>query len=326
MHQLPSVDVVIVNRNSGKLLGECIASLAAAPTIGWTLGGVWVVDDASTDASALAIESVGKLPISVLRTSKHRGYGWCSNLGAAAGRSNYVLFLNTDVMVNSKSLPTAIEFLEDARNQSTGICGIQLKGVDGAVQRHSSRFPTGRSFVIMFLGLDRLLPSLFRGLQMKEWDHNSTRRVDQVVGAFMLMRRSLFELLGGYDERFFVYMEDLDLALRAAQRGYHCVYLASANGVHIGGGSARKVRAESLFFNMRSRIQYSFKHFGLPTAVGVSLGILVIEPVSRLVFAARRGSGQDAKASLVASFALWRDVLNIVRTLRIDRRAGPSGV
>jgi GT2 family glycosyltransferase len=179
----------------------------------------------------------------------------------------------------------------------------------GQVSRCCARFPTAKTFFVKIFGLDMLFPSIFLSHMMNEWDHLNTRQVDQVMGAFMLMRRSLFEKLGGYDERFFVYMEDLDLSLRALQFGLKSVYLPTARAYHMGGGTAEKARAESLFFNLRSRIQYAFKHFGKLSAIAVALGTVLIEPLTRLVLSVVRQSRQDARDTLEAYLWLWRWVL-----------------
>jgi hypothetical protein len=141
---------------------------------------------------------------------------------------------------------------------------------------------------------------------MKEWDHLSTRQVDQVIGAFMLMRRSVFVKLGGYDERFFVYMEDLDLSLRVRQMGMRSMYLSGPYAYHAEGGTSKKVRAESLFFNLRSRIQYGFKHFSFAGAVCLALGTVLIEPLQRLGLSIMRRSMADSTTTLHAYAKLWQ--------------------
>ena len=90
----------------------------------------------------------------------------------------------------------------------------------------------GQSF-----GLDRILPSWFPPHFLSEWAHDTIRSVDQVMGAFLMIRRPLFEALGGFDERFFVYFEDLDLSLRARELGWTSVYLATAQAFHRGQGT-----------------------------------------------------------------------------------------
>ena len=117
---------------------------------------------------------------------------------------------------------------------------------------------------------------------MTSWDHAETRRVDHVMGAFYLVRRSLFEQLQGFDERYFVYLEDLDFSRRAAEAGYGSIYLAEAQAYHRGDGISEQVKANRLFYALRSRIQYVFKHFNRPAALAVGFATLFVEPLSRL--------------------------------------------
>ena len=86
-------------------------------------------------------------------------------------------------------------------------------------------------------------PRLFRSHVMTEWDHAASRRVDHVIGAFYLIRREVFEKLGGFDGRFFLYLEDLDLSCRVCGHGRHIMYLADARAYHKGGGVSEQAKA-----------------------------------------------------------------------------------
>lgn len=301
----PSLDIILVNRNSGRHLRECLASIAQCAKTGMDLDRVVVVDDDSSDESLCRIEQVG-LSLQVIRNRARRGYGRSCNRGAAESHSDYLLFLNTDTRLLAESLTIPILFMEQPENAKVGIVGIQLLETNGDVSRCCARYPTLRRFVAMCFGLDRLFPSFFLSHQMKEWNHLSTREVDQVIGAFLMTRHAVFEQLGGYDERFFVYMEDLDLSLRTRQLGYKSIYLAAAAAIHEGGGTANQVKAESLFFLLRSRIQYGFRHFGHLRSWALLFLTVLFEPLSRLVFAAWRGSTQEIRETMRAYAMLWR--------------------
>jgi N-acetylglucosaminyl-diphospho-decaprenol L-rhamnosyltransferase len=306
---LPSLDIILVNRNSGGDLRECLASVARANKTAFWLRRVCVIDDASTDASATGCGEI-PLPLEIVRNPEPVGYGRSCNRGAENSTADYILFLNTDTVLFADSLDLPIRYMQQAEHSGIGIAGIQLLNAKGAITRSCARFPTLGCMISIALGLDRLLPALVPSHQMKEWDHLETREVDQVIGAFMLVRRTLFQQLGGYDERFFVYMEDLDLSLRMRNLGYGSIYLVSARATHKGGSTARKVQAESLFFGVRSRIQYAFKHFGNLRGCIVATFVLLMEPVSRLVWAAGHGSGGELKAVVKAYGRLWVEVLS----------------
>jgi len=155
------------------------------------------------------------------------------------------------------------------------------------------------------VGLDRVLPKIFKSHFMTEWDHQASREVDQVMGAFFLVRRSVFEILGGFDERFFVYFEEVDLAVRARARGWRTFYLSEAQAYHKGGGTTHRIKSTSLFYSLRSRMLYAYKHFGWWAGSGVTLGTLLLEPIARLTLAASRGPLEQFWATLGAYTMLW---------------------
>lgn len=302
---MPSLDIILVNRNSEDLLRRCVRSLAAADRAGLGLQRVCIVDDVSFDDSAEALAGAG-LPLEVLHNPRRLGYGASCNRGARGSRADLLLFLNTDIEMPGDALTGPEAYLATPGAERVAIAGVQLREQDGRVARSCSRFPSMGTFWAMTVGLDKLLPRWFRGIQMAEWDHGATREVDQVIGAFMLMRRHVFEALGGYDERFFVYMEDLDLTLRARAQGWASVYLAGTCVVHLGGGTARRAWAESLFFSARSRIQFAWKHWGVSGGLLVGFGALAVEPLPHVAYYLSLGSTADARAALDASARPWR--------------------
>lgn len=310
---MPAVlDIIIVNWNSGPQLGGCLDSIAAASRDGFELGRVVVVDNASRDGSADELEGRA-LPLSLIHNRENRGFAAACNQGAGGSRADYLLFLNPDVQLLADSLSVPVAVMEPPENERVGICGIQLLDQEGEVWRRCARFPTPGRFLAMMLGLDRLWPRRFPGHFMTEWDHATTRDVDQVMGAFFLVRRALFEALGGFDERFFVYFEDADFSYRARAQGWRSLYLAQARARHWGGGTSRQVKARRLFYALRSRLSYAYKHFGFAPATGLALATLLIEPVSRLALSAARLSPSQIVETLHGFGLLWRDAPRVLR-------------
>jgi len=144
---------------------------------------------------------------------------------------------------------------------------------------------------------------------MYEWDHTNTREVNHVTGAFLLVRKKLFEILGGFDERFFVYLEDLDFSLRAYKAGWKTIYLADAHAFHKGGGTSEQVKPKRLFYSLRSRIRYGYKHFNFFSATLLLLGTLFIEPLSRLSLAVSRMSTTEVKNVFKGFAMLWQSMI-----------------
>ena len=299
-----SLSIVIVNWNAGSQLAEAVASIEKYHH--GLVSSVVIVDNASTDNSLERVETLQDLAFKplIIRNSENCGFGKACNLGAKHTQSEYLLFLNPDAALYVDTLPKALAYMENPVNAKVGICGVQLLDEAGHVSRSCARFPSAVGFVAHAVGLDRFYPRL--GHFMAEWDHAQTRRVDHVIGAFFLVRRDLFNALHGFDERFFVYLEDLDFSYRACQSGMHSVYFADAQAFHAGGGTSNQIKARRLFYSLRSRLLYAFKHFSWMGAFTVLLTTLLVEPLSRSALALLRRSWAGLKETWAAYGMLWR--------------------
>lgn len=306
------LSIVIVNWNAGRQLTDCLKSIRA---FGHSVSSVIVVDNASNDESLIGIEMLD-LPIKIIRNADNRGFGAACNQGASVATGDYLLFLNPDVRLFKQSLSVPLAFMKQSENISVGICGIQLLDESEHVVRSCARFPSLGIFVTQALGLNKLPWLRSCGMHMSEWDHSTTREVEHVIGAFYFMRRSLFESLGGFDERFFVYLEDLDFSLRARRAGWRIVYLAEAQAFHAGGGISSQVKARRLFYSLRSKLLYAFKHFRFWEAWVFLVVTLMLEPVSRFMFSLFWGGVSDARNTLKAYGMLYRDLLSIIEKAR----------
>jgi N-acetylglucosaminyl-diphospho-decaprenol L-rhamnosyltransferase len=293
----PSLDIVIVNWNTGPLLHTCLRSIAAAGGTTYRIGRVVVVDNGSVDGSCDNLNDVG-LPLVLTRNGVNRGFAAACNQGATAAASDYLLFLNPDTALFNDSLSRPIAFMEEPSNADVAICGVRLVGDKGAPAVSCARFPTVGTFFSQATGLSRLLPGLFKPQLMMPEECGATREVDQIIGAFFLIRRSVFEQLDGFDDRFFVYFEEVDLSLRARQHGYRSVYLADAAIYHRGGVSSEQIAATRLFYSLRSRLLFGFKHFGRLEAVLLVVITVAIEPVARVARALARGSFVEARETV----------------------------
>jgi N-acetylglucosaminyl-diphospho-decaprenol L-rhamnosyltransferase len=302
------VDVVIVNWNAGTQLGACLAAVARSDSASSSvLRSVVVVDNASSDASLDQLpETV--VPLTVIRNSANRGFAAACNQGAARGSAEFVLFLNPDVRVEPTTLATAVAALR--RAPGSAALGVQLLDDEGHVARSCARFPSTLTMVARALGIDRLWPERLSYV-MTYWDHEHTRTVDHVIGAFYLVRRSVFTSVGAFDERFFVYLEDLDLSLRISRSGCSCLYVAEARAYHRGGGTSDQVRDRRLAYALRSRLAYAAKHLSLPGLVAVCIATLAMEPIVRVLWAGVRLSGAEIRETTAGFIWLWRDLTRL---------------
>ena len=157
-----------------------------------------------------------------------------------------------------------------------------------------------------------------------EWDHAEDRAVDQVMGAFLMIRRDLFRSLGGFDPRFFVYWEDADLCERARAAGFAVRHVAGAVARHVGQGTTRQVRARRLFYFLRSQILYAGKHHGAATALGLAAASFGAQVPLRLALALARRSPREAAEVLRAAGLLAAALPGLVPDLLRAARARPA--
>jgi hypothetical protein len=259
-------------------------------------------------------EQFPDLPVKVLSNDENLGFARACNQGAQAGSAPYLLFLNPDAEIFEHSLSCPLQYMEAESNAQIGICGVQLVDEAGAVSRTCARFPSLARLSAQALGLNKIPGLKHTGMHMKGWDHSHTSEVDQVIGAFFLIRRNLFEALGGFDERFFVYFEEVDLSFRARAMGYKSVYLADAKAFHAGGGTSRQVKGMRLFYSLRSRLLYGFKHFSRWKAWALTGIVLIFEPVFRMFFFLAQGQIKNAGFTLKGYRLLWSDMPSILCT------------
>jgi GT2 family glycosyltransferase len=299
--------IITVNWNAGSQLEKLVSSIEQHHH--GLVSSVVIVDNASTDDSLDRVEGLQGLFLKplIVRNSENCGFGKACNMGARFATGGYLLFLNPDAELYADTLPKALNYMQDPANAKVGICGVQLLDGSGGVSRSCARFPTALGLVSHAIGLDRIQPRL--GHFMAEWDHGQTRIVDHVIGAFFLVRRELFDALQGFDERFFVYLEDLDFSYRANQAGWGSAYIVETQAFHSGGGTSNQVKARRLFYVLRSRLLYAAKHFSRGGFAAVTFATLVLEPLSRSLLAILRRSWTVLKETWAAYRLLWQWLL-----------------
>ncbi len=305
----PSLDIVIVNWNTGIQLQNCLDSIAEADQAAFELKRVVVVDNASTDGSCDHSARTA-LPLTIIKNARNLGFAAACNRGANCSSADFILFLNPDTRLYRESLTGPLAAMLQPIHRKTGIMGIQLMDDAGRVSRSCARFPTPSLFFNKMTGLDRLFPSGFVSLAMTDWNHLQTRIVDQVIGAYFLVRNLLYQELNGFDERFFVYYEELDFSFRAFQKGWRTCYLSEFQAYHKGGGATDAVKDIRLYYTLRSQILYGFKHYKRITAVLLMLGVLFIGPWTRLGNAVLKKSFEHFQNTLKAYAMLWHDLPN----------------
>jgi GT2 family glycosyltransferase len=308
------VSIILVNWNSGGQLRDTVSSIYEYGS--QYVKDIVVVDNNSHDQSLALIESLvnkDSSKLKIIRNKENRGFGAACNQGAAFCKSEYLLFLNPDARLYQSSLSVPINFMSAPENSNVGICGVQLIDETGGVARSSSRFPAVHLFLAQAMGINRLMHLRHLSHTMEEWAHDSVRQVDQVIGAYFFIRRDLFNQLNGFDEQFFVYYEEVDVAYRAAKLGFKSIYLSSAQAFHAGGGTSFQIKALRLFYLLRSRLLFGLKHFGLLRIFALFVITVLIEPVARLILALICGGMDDVRNTWHAYVMLIKALPSILR-------------
>lgn len=256
------VDVVVVSYNSRRRLRACVEPLAGRPEL-----RVVVVDNASSDRS---LEAVADLDVDVVALRRNIGFGAGCNVGWRAGAAPHVLFLNPDTHMSADDVLLLSGVLE---RSAAGAVAPRLLAASGQLEWSLRRFPEVRSIFGQALFAHRLLPAaawtdeVIRDLERYEREGPC----DWASGACLLVRRASLDAVGGFDEGFFMYCEDVDLCYRLWERGEPVVYTPDVLCVHAGGASAPRWRLLRVL--AQSRIRYARKHFGRGRAFAYRLGV-----------------------------------------------------
>jgi len=311
----PILDIIVVNWNAGAALRDCLTSVIDAKHPTFTLGRVVVVDNASSDGSAKNLSDLA-LPLKIIENRENRGFAAACNQGAASSTADFLLFLNPDTHLFQGTLSKSVAFMNNTQNASFGILGVQMVGDAGTISRSCARFFKVHHFFNRMMGLHVLSPRLFQDGLMVEWDHLQSRAVDHVIGAYFFVRNRVFKQLAGFDERFFVYLEDIDFSLRAKHAGWSTYFLADAQCYHRGGGTSEQIKPRRLYYSLQSRLLYGFKHLGFVWGGVLLFGTLVVEPFSRICQSLICASVVRASDTLKGYWLLWQAIPEILRAAR----------
>jgi hypothetical protein len=252
------LSVIVVHYRSLRALPRCLESLARETT---GLGAeVVVVDNDSRDglASWLAREHPAARAIV---NDANLGYATAVNQGISATRGEIILLMNPDVYLAPQALGTLRSYLED--HPRTALVAPELRNPDGSVEFSARAFPGPWTFLFnRYSLLTRLLPDnrWSRAYLLSDWDRRGARVVDWVSGACMMVRRRAVQEVGGMDEGFFMFNEDVDWCRRMRQGGWEVACEPRAQAVHDVGASRTRVSSKVILERHRGMIRYFHKH------------------------------------------------------------------
>ena len=254
------IRVVIVNYNTKEALIECLGSVLNSELSGIDLQ-IHVIDNNSQDDSMIKAEKLfeNNGQLTFIRNSDNLGFAKACNVGANNFSGDLLLFLNPDCFVESDVIQETSRYILQKENESIGVLGIKLLDKDGQATTSHASFPTNWNLFYSSLGLDKNLPSYFKPVLQKSLSNEITV-VDQIMGSFYLIKVDVFKRVGSFDERFFVYYEEVDLSYRLRMLGYNNVYFPKVFATHLGGHSSEQFRVNRLYYSLKSRWKYWYKH------------------------------------------------------------------
>lgn len=308
----PTLSAIIISYNTREMTLDCLRALKT--DLANIEAEIWVVDNDSKDGSAAAIRA--QFPdVKLIENPRNAGFGAANNLAMKDAAGRYFLLLNSDAFPKTGACGTLIEYLET--HPRVGAVGPRLLNDDGTLQVSCWKFPAPRRSWYETLGLAALLSSHRRYGDYYRWAHDRERRVDFVIGACLLLRREVYQQVGGFDEDFFLYAEETDWQRRMTKAGWPIVFVPDAQVTHLGGasGAGDKARINRHFYDGMDR--YIAKHHGrgglISMRAATFVGCLIRLPIFALL-SARPGS-ERARAKL---HLLWWLARRQVRPFTIN--------
>ena len=289
--------ILIVSWNTRDLLAQCLASVYAHPPD--CPYDVWVVDNASADGSAAMVRQ--RFPdVHLIQNTENAGFARANNQAIRSSNGELVLLLNSDTIVQQGALGRMVSFAAQA---GAAIVGADVRNADGTLQWSYGQFPTVFSETLYALGLNSRGPFAGR-LSMPAAPSGQGTETDWVLGAALLVRRSVLDRVGLLDEDFFMFSEEVDLARRVKTAGGKVYALGGARIIHLGQQSTRQVSGAMKAELFRSKVRYFRKHHGRAPAAFLSavFGASVLGRVA----AHRLRADKSSEQTWLDAWRCWR--------------------
>jgi GT2 family glycosyltransferase len=311
------LSVVIVSFNTRDLLRQCLQTVEReAETIPYE---TIVIDNASRDGSAEMVAD--EFPaVRLIRSDKNLGFAAANNRGFAIARGRYVALLNSDAFPQPGALRRSIEHMDS--QPQVGVGGGRIVGSDGSLQPSARMFPSPLNDLIIMTGLASRYPkSRLWGRPDRTWANQlEPAAVDWIPGAYMVIRREVLDQVGHFDERFFLYYEEVDLCRRVKAAGYPIWYWPDIVTVHIGSESAKTIAEKPkavpnfqlALWRMRAELLYYRKHhsrFGAWSAAAVETSWNRIRALRNTLAASvsRLAKAEESRAAIALMKQAWRE-------------------
>jgi hypothetical protein len=296
------LSVIVVNWNTGDLICRCVESVIADLSVYADLPAgeaeVFIVDSASTDGSTLALQA--QFPqATYIYSPQNIGFGPANNLALRRATGEFILLLNPDTLVHPGAIESLLRFM--AQHPDAGAAASRLLNPDGSLQHSCSPEPTLKGEFLRLFHLGGVRPDGY--YPMETWDPDAPRPVDVILGACMMLRKSVLDQVGYFDEQFFMYNEETDLCRRIRQAGWKVYWAPQAQVTHYGGQSTRQMAAEMFVQLYRAKITY-FRKYHSSRTVGLYKLVLFMISLPRLAlapFARFQPGGRGEKHRAIAA-------------------------
>lgn len=253
------LSIIIINYNVKEFLQNLIHSLQKA--LSKITHEIIVVDNASDDGSVEFIRE--KFPqINLIVNKTNVGFSKANNEALKVSKGKFILLINPDTIVSEDTITKMIDFIN--QYPEVGLAGCKILNPDGSLQLACRRsFPGPWTSFCKVTGLSTLFPKskLFAKYNLTYLDENSTYEVDAISGSFMMMKREAYEKVGGFDEQFFMYGEDLDLCYRIQKNGYKVFYYPGTQIIHYKGESTKRSSLDETKYFYNAMNLFVKKHF-----------------------------------------------------------------
>lgn len=253
------LSIIIVNYNVKEFLQNLLHSIEKASLN--ISHEIIIVDNASDDGSVELIRD--KFPsVKLIANTENLGFGKANNQALEIAKGKYLLLINPDAIVSEDTFDKMIRFFED--NPEAGLAGCKILNPDGTLQLACRRsFPGPWTSFCKVTGLSNLFPKskLFARYNLTYLDEDQTYEVDAISGSFMMMKKETYDKVGGFDEEFFMYGEDLDLCYRIQQEGFKVYYVHTTQIIHYKGESTKRSRLDETKVFYDAMHLFVKKHF-----------------------------------------------------------------
>lgn len=238
---MKDLSIIIVSYNTKEITKKCLNALKKSLYITPKVRSeIIVVDNGSTDSSVSMLKKFknSQIPIKTIFNSKNVGFAKANNEGLAVSEGKYILFLNSDVIIEDVNFEDLIYYMN--KNPEVGVLTVRVRLPNGKIDMASHRgFPTLWNAFTYLTKLESLLKNvpklskIFCGYHLTYYDLNTIHEIDSPSGAFYFTRKSILDKVSGFDTKFFMYGEDLDLSYRIKKLGYKIMYYPLFTVLHL---------------------------------------------------------------------------------------------